>query len=147
MGVLCKILCLLALFNSLQHNLLHGHLTVIDFSIYTVYIYWDQSWRSGAKCDCKNRLVVGSVPTRGDIYLNLYFHFFALVSRLNAALSSATQHAMPPEFGRKWLTEYLNTRIPLPTLLCARYEREEAIVVHSHKTKWDGCRFDSHSVE
>ena len=42
----------------------------------------------------------------------LYFHFFALVSRQSAALSSATQHAMPPEFGRKWGTECLNTRFP-----------------------------------
>ena len=58
---------------------------------------------------------------RWNIYLNLYFHFFALESRLNAALSSATQHAMPPKFGRKWGTEYLNTRFPLPTLLCAGY--------------------------
>ena len=56
---------------------------------------------------------------RWNIYLNLYFHFFALVSRLSPALSSATQHAMPPEFGRKWGTECLNTRFPLPTLLCA----------------------------
>ena len=56
-----------------------------------------------------------------NIYLNLYFHFFALVSRLSAALSSATQHAMPPEFGRKWGTECLNTRSPLPTLLFAGY--------------------------
>ena len=37
---------------------------------------------------------------RWNIYLNVYFHFFALVSRLSAALSSATQHAMPPKFGR-----------------------------------------------
>ena len=37
------------------------------------------------------------------------------------ALSSATQHAMHPEFGRKWGTECLNTRFPLPTLLCAGY--------------------------
>ena len=65
---------------------------------------------------------------RRNIYLNLYFHFFALVSRQNAALSSATQHAMPPEFGRKWGTECLNTRFPLPfsatytaALLCAGY--------------------------
>ena len=43
---------------------------------------------------------------RWNIYLNLYFHFFTLVSRLSAVLSSATQHAMPPEFGRKWGTEY-----------------------------------------
>ena len=47
--------------------------------------------------------------------------YFALVSRLRAALSSAPQHAMPPEFGRKWGTECLNTRFPLPTLLCAGY--------------------------
>ena len=28
---------------------------------------------------------------------------------------------MPPEFGGKWGTEFLNTRFPLPTLLCAGY--------------------------
>ena len=40
---------------------------------------------------------------------------------LSAALSSATQHAMPPEFGRKWGTEWLNTRFLLPTLPYAGY--------------------------
>ena len=29
-------------------------------------------------------------------------------------MSSATQHAMPPEFGRKMETECLNTRFPMP---------------------------------
>ena len=58
---------------------------------------------------------------RWNIYLNLYFHFFVLVSRLSTALSTATQHAMPPEFGRKWGTECVNTKLPLPTLLCALY--------------------------
>ena len=58
---------------------------------------------------------------RCNIYLNLYFHFLALVSRTSAALSSTTQQAMPAEFGRKWGTECLNTRFPLPTLLCAGY--------------------------
>ena len=58
---------------------------------------------------------------RLNIYLNLYFHFFPLVSRLSAALSSATQHAMPPEFGRKWRTECLNIKFPLPTLLYEGY--------------------------
>ena len=43
------------------------------------------------------------------------------MSRLSAALSSATQHAMPPEFNRKLGTESLNTRFPLPTPLCAGY--------------------------
>ena len=56
---------------------------------------------------------------RWNINLNLYFHFFTLVSRLSAALSSATQHAMSLELGRKWGTEWVNTRFPLPTLLCA----------------------------
>ena len=54
-----------------------------------------------------------------NIYLNLYFHFFALVSRQSPALSFATQHAMPAESGRKWRTVCLNTKFPLPTLLCA----------------------------
>ena len=40
---------------------------------------------------------------RGNIYLNLYFHFSALVSRQSAALSSATKHTMPLEIGRKWM--------------------------------------------
>ena len=39
----------------------------------------------------------------------------------NAALSSATQQAIPPEFGKTWGTECLNTRFPLSTLLCAEY--------------------------
>ena len=58
---------------------------------------------------------------RWNIYLNLYFHFFALVSRLSAVLSSATQHAMPPELGTKWGTECLNIRFPPLTLLWAGY--------------------------
>ena len=36
--------------------------------------------------------------------------------RQSAALSSATQHAMPPEIGGKCGTESLNARYPLPTL-------------------------------
>ena len=35
--------------------------------------------------------------------------------------TSATQHAMPPEFGGKWGTDCLYTRFPLPILLCAGY--------------------------
>ena len=83
---------------------------------------WGQSWLRGIKCDCKST-GCGFDPhsRRWNIYLNLYFHFFALVSRLSAALSSAPQHAMPPEFGRKWGTECLNTRFPLPILLSAGY--------------------------
>ena len=38
------------------------------------------------------------------------------MSRQIAALGSAIQHAIPPEFSRKWGMEF-----PLPTLLCAGY--------------------------
>ena len=31
------------------------------------------------------------------------------------------KNEMPPEFGRKWVTECLNTGFPLFTLLCAGY--------------------------
>ena len=55
-----------------------------------------------------------------NIYLNLYFHFFVLVSTQRAALSSATQHAIF-ELGGKWGTECLNTTFPLATLLYAGY--------------------------
>ena len=44
-----------------------------------------------------------------------------MVSRQSAALSSTTEHAMPPELDGKCGTECLNTRFPLPTLLCAVY--------------------------
>ena len=40
-----------------------------------------------------------------DDYLNVYFYFIALASRQTAVLSSAAQHSMPAEFGRKWGTE------------------------------------------
>ena len=54
---------------------------------------------NGTKCDSKTNC---SIPTRGDeIFL--------------------TQHATPPEFGRKWGTECPNTRFSLSTLLCAGY--------------------------
>ena len=66
-------------------------------------------------CDCeRDRLFV-----RFPLKEILYFHFFALASSRSAAFNSATQHGMPPEFGRKWGTECLNTKFALPTLLCA----------------------------
>ena len=36
-----------------------------------------------------------------NIKLNVYFHFFVLVSKLSAALSFANSHAMPPEYSMK----------------------------------------------
>ena len=40
------------------------------------------------------------------------------------ALSSSTQHTIPPEFGRKCAAECLNTRLLLPTLLHAGYRKK-----------------------
>ena len=73
----------------------------IDFTFlnnFTTYFFTWGQWRSSTRCDCK---------TNGC--------GFDPHSRLSAALSSATQHAMPPEFGRKWGTECLNTRFHLHT--------------------------------
>ena len=52
---------------------------------------------------------MGSIPKEIEElkYLLKIYIFFALVSRKSAVLSSATQHAMPPEFGKKWGTECL----------------------------------------
>ena len=54
-----------------------------------------QSWHSGIKCDCKTDWLWVRSPRRWNIYLNLYFHFFALWTRQSAVLPSAIQHAMP----------------------------------------------------
>ena len=51
------------------------------------------------------------------------------MSRLSAELSSATQHTLPPEFGRKWGTECLSTKFPLPTLLCAGYSIKLILII------------------
>ena len=84
---------------------------------------WGRSWRSGTKCDCKTDWLWVRSPLEEMKYL-LKFIFPSGVDtrakkRLSAALSSATQHAMPPEFGRKWGTECLSTRFSLPILLCS----------------------------
>ena len=42
----------------------------------------------------------------------------------SAALSYATQHAMPLELGGKWGLECLNTRFPVPTLLLCGIQRQ-----------------------
>ena len=78
---------------------------------------------AGAQSEPVSWLVVGSIPTRGnEIFIYIYVFISSHWCRgESAALSSATQHAMPPEIGKKWGTECLNTRFPLPTLLRAGY--------------------------
>ena len=48
---------------------------------------------------------------KGNISLNVYFDFFTLLLGQSAVWSSATKHAMPPEFARKWGTECLNNSL------------------------------------
>ena len=60
------------------------------------------------------------------IFLDKYlfkciFSFLRSGVRRNAALSSATPHAMSLEFGGNWGLECLNTKFSLPTLLYAVY--------------------------
>ena len=70
-----------------------------------------------------NRLVVGSIPTRGnEMFIYIYIFITSLWCRgESVALSSAIHHAMPPKIGGKWGTECLDTRSSLPTLLCMGY--------------------------
>ena len=51
---------------------------------------------------CINAMIVGSVPSCGNEIYDEYFYFCALVTRQSVALSSTTQHAMPPKLGGKW---------------------------------------------
>ena len=46
----------------------------------------------------------------------------------SAALNSATQYTMPPEFGKNLGMECRNTRFPLPTLLSAGYEADSVCI-------------------
>ena len=58
-----------------------------------------------------------------------------------AALSSATQHAMPPELGGKWGTECLNTRFPLPAFPLSACQREAGKILEQvNKVVYLGCR-------
>ena len=81
-----------------------------------------------------------------NVYLHLYFHFFALMSRpLN------TQCLPMPKLGGKWRTECLNTRFPFPRVgrgnlvlrLSAGYSVKLILLLVSN-TKHGNCGFDSH---
>ena len=54
-------------------------------------------------------------------YLFTFIFSFLRSGIERKALSSSTQHEMPPEIGGMWGTECLNTRFPLPILQCAVY--------------------------
>ena len=54
----------------------------------------------------------------------LKFVFPLLRSGVEARRGVKFCHSMLSEFGKKWGTECLDTRFPLPTLLCAGIQRE-----------------------
>ena len=75
----------------------------------TIYLYKllfviEGSRGAGAQSEPANRLVVGSILTRGDeIFIYIYIFSFSLWCRgESAALSSAIQHAKLSEIGGKW---------------------------------------------
>ena len=58
----------------------------------------------GQKCTTVNAIGVLFDPQSGKWNIS-HFYFFALITRQSAALSSATQCVMPPEFSCKWGTK------------------------------------------
>ena len=76
----------------------------------------------GAKCDCKNDWSWFRSPLEEMKYLlKIIFPFLrsGVEARCRVELFHSTRK--PPEFGKKWRTECPNTRLPLPTLLCAEH--------------------------
>ena len=83
--------------------------------------------RAGAQgCDC-NAMVVGSIPTKGTelLFINIFISLLS-ISRQKA------RRWVPPfntqcleKIGWNWITECLNTRFPLPILLCAWHKVEK----------------------
>ena len=100
--------CYLEIFTG---NLLNFYFNKVKTQILCKYIFFATyiHIKRAARCvgaqawDCKRNSLCGRFPLEEmNIY---YFYFFALVtSRQSTALSSATQHAMTPEFGGKLRT-------------------------------------------
>ena len=78
---------------------------------------------SGVVAQGHERVVVCSISSRRNEIFNIFV--IALVSRQYAALSSASQHAMPTEIGGKRRSKCRsNTRLLLPTMLSVGYSVE-----------------------
>ena len=86
-----------------------------------------QSWRT--TCDCKTDLLWVRSPLEEMKYLPKFIFPFLRSGHV-------TQHVKPPEFGRKWGTECLNIRFPLPTLLCAGYSVKLVFDYISISSSW-----------
>ena len=85
-----------------------------------------RSWRRGTKCGCKIEWLWVRSPLEEVKYL-FTFIFSFLRSGVEAKrgvefhLSTVNTQYLYLGLGGKWETECLNTRFPLPTLLCAGY--------------------------
>ena len=75
---------------------------------------------------------VGSITTRGKKYF--IFSFLRSDVEAKRGVESRPQHAMPPEFSGKGGVVCLNTRLPLPILLCAGYSVE--LIFYYYKRDW-----------
>ena len=88
--------------------------------LYTLYILLRRGGRVQL-CDCKRDWLSVLLPLEEIKYLfKCIFSFIRSDVDSKTELSFVTQHTMPLE-SRKWGMECLNTRSPLPTLLCAGY--------------------------
>ena len=91
------------------------------------YLLHEASRGAGAQSVPVDRLVVGSIPTRGDVFIYIYIFISSTWFRslVSAALSSATQHAMPAENWR-------NTRPAYPALCGIQREVEKKLTTLKH---------------
>ena len=85
-------------------------------SIILIYVFEANNGAGIEMCDCKRDWLWVRVPLEKMKYLFKYIFPF---------LHSGVE-AKPPEFSGKWETEYLNTRFPLPSLLCQAHMQREA---------------------
>ena len=80
----------------------YSHENAADAQLISEIINYEVGRGAGAQSVTVKSTGYGFDPSRKlNIYLHLYFNFFALVSRQSRTLSSAIQHAMPPKFGGK----------------------------------------------
>ena len=71
-------------------------------------------------------------PSRGHQIFNNFICSLWYQDKKSVALSYAIQHEITLRFGRKWGTELLNTRFPLPTLLYTRYSAKRDFLEWLH---------------
>ena len=69
---------------------------------------WGPRGTLAQACDCNSDGCGFNPHSRELIIIYRYYHFYTLVTRQSTALSSVTQHILPPEWGGEWGTRTLN---------------------------------------